>query len=49
MSASDPTEGMLARAVAVDQAAMETHFDPIGRRVKARVDFDEVKSLCITI
>lgn len=35
MSASDPSEGMLAwPVVAVDQAAMETHFDPIGRRVK---------------
>lgn len=35
--------------VAVDQAAIETHFDPIGRRAKTRVDFDEIKSLCITI
>lgn len=48
MSASDPSEGMLGWP-AVDQAAMETHFDPIGRRVKTRVGFDEIKLLCITI
>lgn len=48
MSANNPSEGMLSFVVA-DQAVMETHFDSIGCRVKTRVDFDEIKSLCITI
>lgn len=49
MSANDPSGGMLACRCPGPTAAMETHFEPIDCGVKTRVDFDEIKSLCITI